>query len=256
MATETEPQKPKTRPWYRRRWVMIATLSLSGRLSDDRARRRRTLRRLVFAAVVVAAVVLTPSAWIRIEAAGRVVAADRAPAADVAIVFGAQLENGAPMSFLRNRLDTAAALVSSGKVKALLISGDAHGASGNEVDVMSGYLREHGVDPARLVVDPYGLDTYDTCRRAHDVYGVNRALLVSQDAHVYRAVTLCRAVGVDAWGVPSGCKGCQQLTIWYNDTREVGAGWKAASDAIRHRAPAVQSPADPALQQAVAAHTP
>ncbi|MFG2040913.1 vancomycin high temperature exclusion protein [Dactylosporangium sp. NPDC048998] len=258
MPTESGPQRPPVTPWYRRRWVMIATLGLSGRLPDDRRRRRRALRRLTVAAVVVAALVLAPTVWIRAEASGRVVPADRAPAADVAIVFGAQLEHGGkdPMSFLRNRLDTAAALVSSGKVKALLISGDAHGGSGNEVKVMSDYLAARGVDPPRLVLDPYGLDTYDTCRRAHDVYGVNRALLVSQDTHLYRAVALCRGVGVDAWGVPAGCRGCRQVTIWYNDTREVGAGWKAAWDALRHRPPAVQSPPDQALRQAVAAHTP
>jgi vancomycin permeability regulator SanA len=179
---------------------MIATLGLSRRLPDDRRRRRRVLRRLSIAAVVALAILLAPTVWVRASSAGRIVSADRAPAADVAIVFGAQLAPGGqdPMSFLRNRLDAAAALVSSGKVKALLVSGDAHGGSGNEVKVMSDYLAARGVDRSRLVVDPYGLDTYDTCRRAHDVYGINRALLVSQDIHLYRAVTLCRRVGVDA----------------------------------------------------------
>ncbi|GAA2355452.1 SanA/YdcF family protein [Dactylosporangium salmoneum] len=244
--------------WYRRKWVVITTLGLSRRLPDDRRRRRRVLWRLGVAAVIALAVALAPTVWLRASAGGRLVAADRAPAADVAIVFGAQLENGGkdPMSFLRNRLDTAAALVTSGKVKALLISGDAHGGSGNEVKAMSTYLAERGVDPSRLVLDPYGLDTYDTCRRAHDVYGITRALLVSQDVHLYRAVTLCRRLGVDAWGVPSGCQGCRQVTIWYNTARDVGAAWKAAWDAIRHRPPAVQSPPDPAVQRAVAAHTP
>ncbi|MEV6923224.1 ElyC/SanA/YdcF family protein [Dactylosporangium sp. NPDC051485] len=248
---------PARLAWYRRKWVVIATLGLSRRLPDDRRRRRKVLRRLVVAAVIALAVTLAPTVWLRASAAGRLVSADRAPAADVAIVFGAQLENGGkdPMSFLRNRLDTAAALVASGKVKALLISGDAHGGSGNEVKAMSAYLAQRGVDPSRLVLDPYGLDTYDTCRRAHDVYGVSRALLVSQDVHLYRAVTLCRGLGVDAWGVPSGCHGCQQVTIWYNTARDVGAAWKAAWDAIRHRPPAVQSPPDPAVERVVAAHT-
>jgi vancomycin permeability regulator SanA len=249
---------PPRPPWYRRRWVTIATLGLSRRLPDDRGRRRRALRRLTIAAVLALAVLLAPTVWIRAAAAGRVVPADRAPVADVAIVFGAQVEHGGkdPMSFLRNRLDAAAALVSAGKVKALLISGDAHGGSGNEVQVMSDYLAARGVEPSRLVVDPYGLDTYDTCRRAHDVYGVNRALLVSQDIHLYRAVTLCRRVGVDAWGVPSGCHGCQRVTIAYNTVRDGAAAWKAAWDALRHRQPAVRSPADASLQQAVAAHSP
>ncbi|WP_426504989.1 SanA/YdcF family protein [Dactylosporangium sp. McL0621] len=223
-----------------------------------RPRRRRWRRRLAVLAVVLVVVGLAPTVWIRAASAGRLVGVEQAPAADVAIVFGAQVAPGGqdPMTFLRNRLDKAAALVAAGKVKALLISGDAHGGSGNEVRVMGDYLARHGVEPSRVVVDPYGLDTYDTCRRARDVYGVTRALLVSQDIHLYRAVTLCRRVGIDAWGVPSGCDGCRTITIWKNQARDVAAAWKAASDAVRGRPPAVQSPPDSSLRDAVAAHTP
>ncbi|WP_433209778.1 SanA/YdcF family protein [Dactylosporangium sp. CS-047395] len=225
---------------------------------SPRRRRRRALWRLAIAAVVLAAIVLTPTVWVRASSSGRMVTVEQAPVADVAIVFGAEVAPGGqdPMPFLRNRLDKAAALVTAGKVKALLISGDAHSGSGNEVRVMSDYLARHGVEPSRVVLDPYGLDTYDTCRRAHDVYGVHRALLVSQDLHLYRAVTLCRRVGVDAWGVPSGCGGCRTVTIWKNQARDVAAAWKAAWDAVRLRAPAVQSQPDPALENAVSAHTP
>ncbi|GAA3450795.1 SanA/YdcF family protein [Dactylosporangium matsuzakiense] len=221
-------------------------------------RRRRVLLRLSLSVIVVAAIALTPTVWVRVMSSGRLVAVADAPTADVAIVFGAEVAPGGqePKPFLRNRLDTAATLVTTGKVKALLISGDAQGSSGNEVRVMGDYLSRKGVEPSRVVVDPYGLDTYDTCRRAHDVYGVRRALLVSQDLHLYRAVTLCRDLGVDAWGVPSGCAGCRTLTIWKNQLRDVAAAWKAAWDATTDRPPAVVSPADPTLQQAIDAHTP
>ncbi|MFI5911371.1 vancomycin high temperature exclusion protein [Dactylosporangium sp. NPDC051541] len=236
-AVREEPKPPKALPWYRR---------------------RRTLLRLLLATIVIVAIVLAPTVWVRAVSSGRLVSVAEAPAADVAIVFGAEVAPGGqePKTFLRNRLDTAAALVTTGKVKALLISGDAQGGSGNEVRVMSDYLARKGVEPSRVVMDPYGLDTYDTCKRAHDVYGVSRALLVSQDLHLYRAVTLCRGVNVDAWGVPSGCEGCRTVTIWKNQLRDVAAAWKAAWDATSDRAPAAQSPPDPSLQQAVAAHTP
>jgi vancomycin permeability regulator SanA len=221
-------------------------------------RRRRISGRLILAGAVFSALVLAPTVWVRAASAGRISSVAEAPSADVAIVFGAQVAPGGnvPMPFLKGRLDIAAQLITTGKVKALLISGDAHGGSGNEVRVMREYLAGQGVDPARMVVDPYGLDTYDTCRRAHDVYGVNRALLVSQDLHLHRAVTLCRRLGVDAFGVPARCDGCQLVTIWYNTARDVAAGPKAAWEAFRHRPAAVQSPPDPSLQQAIDAHRP
>ncbi|MET7397503.1 ElyC/SanA/YdcF family protein [Dactylosporangium sp. NPDC005572] len=218
-----------------------------------RERRRRLAGRALVTVAVLAALVLAPTAWIRVASAGRISTIADAPGADVAIVFGAQVAPGGeqPMPFLKGRLDIGAELLRSGKVKALLISGDAHGGSGDEVRVMRQYLMGQGVDPSRVVVDPFGLDTYDTCRRAHDVYGLDRALLVSQELHLHRAITLCRRLGVDAVGVPARCDGCQRVTIWYNTARDVAAGPKAAWEALRHRPPAVQSPPDPSLRLAV-----
>jgi len=159
-------------------------------------------------------------------------------------VFGAQLDGGGtrPSPFLAYRLDTAAALLSAGKVRALLVSGDGNGGSGDEVTVMTRYLLAHGVPADRIVPDRYGLDTYDTCRRARDVYGVRRALLVSQALHLHRAITLCRSLGVRADGVDAGCPGCQPATLLYNNVRELPAAWKALYDTVSHRPPAVTSP--------------
>lgn len=209
----------------------------------------RSPRRLVTVGLVTALLLLAPTVWLRLVSLGHI--NDRGTA-DVAIVFGAQLAPGGtqPMPFLRGRLDTAVALVGSGRAKAVLVSGDAHGGSGDEVAAMSRYLVAHGVPQRRIVVDGYGLDSYDTCRRAHDVYGVRRALLVSQGFHLPRAVTLCRSLGIDADGVAAGCRGCQTVTIAYNTAREVAAAWKAVYDRASDRPPAVVSPAN---QQVAAA---
>ncbi|MEU0555291.1 ElyC/SanA/YdcF family protein [Dactylosporangium sp. NPDC006015] len=246
-------------PWFlfeveRARWAARDKQSLPAGRETRLERRRRILLRVVLTGTVAATVlVLSPTVWVRAASLGRIGPASTAPEADVAIVFGAQVAPGGqePMPFLKGRLDVAAQLLTSGKVKALLISGDAQGGSGDEVRVMRDYLAGKGVDPARMVVDPHGLDTYDTCRRARDVYGVTKAILVSQELHLHRAVTLCRRLGVDAYGVPALCEGCQQVTIWYNTARDVAAGPKAAWEALRHRQAAVVSPPDPSLLQAM-----
>ncbi|MGC9669308.1 SanA/YdcF family protein [Planosporangium sp. 12N6] len=205
---------------------------------------RPLIRRLALLGLAAAVVLLAPSGWLRLASVGHVHAGTGAVRAPVVIVFGAQLAPGGtqPMPFLRGRLDTAAGLVRSGRATAVLVSGDAHGGSGDEVTAMSRYLADHGVPERRIVADGYGLDSYDTCRRAHDVYGVRRALLVSQGFHLPRAVALCRAMGVDSDGVAAGCAGCQQVTIVYNTVREVPAAWKALYDRVSGRPPAVSSP--------------
>lgn len=232
-ATEPELAKPASQP--RRRW------------------RRRVL--ILLAVVVLGVVaVFSPLLWTRFASAGHLhdTAAD-APSAPVVIVFGAELapDGQRPKPFLAGRLDVAAELVRAGKAKAVLVSGDGGGDSGDEVTVMSRYLIERGVEQRRIVADPHGLDSYDTCVRAAEVYGIRRALLVSQSFHLPRAVTLCRGVGIDADGVNARCDSCRESTLRKNSFREIGATAKAVGDTLRGRPSAVRSDPDPAVTDAV-----
>jgi vancomycin permeability regulator SanA len=134
----------------------------------------------------------------------------------------------------------------------VLVSGDGAGASGDETAAITSYLTERlGVDPQRVVADPHGLDTYDSCLRAYEVYGVRRALIVTQSYHLSRAVTLCRHVGIDADGVTARCAGCGTGLLVRKAARDYLASGKAAWDAIRDRPPAVSSPADPGVSDAL-----
>lgn len=177
-----------------------------------------------------------------------------APAADVVIVLGTAVaaDRRQPGDRLTGRLETAAALVTSGRARVVLVSGDGGGASGDETAAMTAHLTERlGVDARRVVADPYGLDTYDTCARARDVYGVERALIVTQSYHLSRAVTLCRHLGLDVDGVLARCPGCGPVLLVGKGVRDYFASGKAAWDAVRRRPPAVRSPADPAVQDAL-----
>ncbi|HEV7898670.1 MAG TPA: ElyC/SanA/YdcF family protein [Planosporangium sp.] len=211
------------------------------------------LRWLLPLALGLALLLLAPTAWLRLTSAGHVHDGVDAAQAPVVIVFGAQLAPGgsAPKLFLRGRLDTAAEVVRAGRARAVLVSGDAHGGSGDEVAVMSRYLVGQGVPQRRIVLDGYGLDSYDTCRRAHDVYGVRRALLVSQAFHLPRAVSLCRGLGIDADGVAARCDDCRARTLQQNKAREIPAAWKALYDRVSDRPPAVSSPANPQIAAAL-----
>ncbi|GII24615.1 hypothetical protein Pme01_42120 [Planosporangium mesophilum] len=210
-------------------------------------------RRLAPLALGLTLLLLAPAAWLLLTSAGHVHDPGDDTNVPVMIVFGTGLEPGGtqPNAFLRGRLDTAVELFRTGRAKAVLVSGDAHGDSGDEVTAMSRYLTDRGVPQRRIVADGYGLDSYDTCRRARDVYGVRRALLVSQAFHLPRAVSLCRGLGVDADGVAAGCRDCQAVTIAYKTTREVPAAWKALYDRLSDRPPVVRSPATEQLAAAL-----
>ncbi len=217
-----------------------------------------TVRVSLTAALAVTAAAAVPFGWVQAQASGHLwdeteLRDGAGPHADVVIVLGAQLADGgdAPLAFLRNRLDTTAEVIASGHARVALVSGDGHGSSGNETRVMRDYLVEAGVDPSRVVEDPYGLDTYDSCVRARQVFGVTRALVVTQRYHLARAVALCRQAGIDADGVGAPCEECSPRVVT-NAIREYFACTKAAWDAWRDRPPALSSPASTAVADALA----
>ena len=163
----------------------------------------RTAATVVVGSAALGAAALTTSVGIvRTAAAGHLYPVEHVPAAPVALVLGAQVyPSGMPSRFLRARLDLAEVLLRRGIVDRLLLSGDAGAPEYDEPAAMRAYLLATGVPDDRLVLDPYGLDTYDSCVRARDVYGVQRVVVVTQDYHLPRAVGTARLIGLDAFGV-------------------------------------------------------
>jgi vancomycin permeability regulator SanA len=151
------------------------------------------------------------------------------------------------MRFLAGRLDTAIQLMEAGKIKAILVSGDADGKSGNEIQAMTEYLIEHGIDPDVIIGDDHGIDTYDTCARAKETFGVERGLIISQPLHVSRAVALCEDMDLEVDGVTADCIDCNTLAVVRNYARELLARPKAVLDLWSGRDPVVVSPPNDSL---------
>ncbi|KOX30834.1 MULTISPECIES: SanA/YdcF family protein [unclassified Streptomyces] len=214
----------------------------------------RARRRAVQAVVAGAVLALLPATWMHTAAAGKLRTTADVPARDVAVVFGAGLWKGRPTPYLAHRLDTAAELYRTGKVRVLLVTGDNSRTAYDEPSAMRAYLTERGVPDGRIVSDYAGFDTWDSCVRARKVFGVDRAVLVTQDFHVKRAVALCGRAGVDAYGV--GAAEPHDLTWYYGTTREVLAAGKAALDAGLRPDPHFLGPEEKGVTEALASPEP
>ncbi|MED7951406.1 SanA/YdcF family protein [Streptomyces sp. BE303] len=215
-----------------------------------RLRRRRAQRRLFQLVTVCCSLALAPSAWLWFSAGERVGTVATAPQAPVAVVFGAGLFDGRPSPYLAHRLDAAVELFERRKVQAILVTGDNGRASYDETEAMRRYLIEHGVPDVRVVGDYAGFDTWDSCTRAHRIFGVERAVLVSQDFHVRRALALCRAAGIESYAV--GVPEARDLTWLYGGLREIPGAGKAALNAWLRPDPLFLGPREPGLPKALA----
>jgi vancomycin permeability regulator SanA len=213
---------------------------------------RSRRRRVVAGCALLVALAAVPTVWERLVAAPYLRDPATVPAVPVGIVFGARIVDGRPTAFLASRLDAAAGLFARHTVRVLLVSGNDDGHGYDEPDVMRAYLVEHGVPADRIVVDRAGFDTWDTCARARRVYGVDRAILVTQTFHIHRAVALCRANGIDGYGVGVDSASVGLGSTVYGYFREFFAAGKAMWTALVSRpTPAVLGPPDPLVSAAL-----
>jgi SanA protein len=127
---------------------------------------------------------------------------DGTPAMPVGIVFGAGYwPSGRLSDALADRMDTAIDLYRAGKVYKLLLTGDNRFVDYNEPAVMSEYAQARGVPHQDLILDYAGRRTYDSCYRASAIFGVERAVLVTQQFHLPRALFTCDHLDLEVVGV-------------------------------------------------------
>ena len=157
------------------------------------------------------------------------------PEVPVAIVFGAGIRNNAPSKYLKDRLDAGIRAYTEGKVRKLLLSGDNGSKSYDELAVMKAYCASHGVDTLNIFVDYAGFDTYSTLYRARHIFGVEEAILVTQNYHLDRAVFIGRHLGIDAVGYAADRGGYSNLRK--NKIREAFATVKSVIDVMYGRKP-------------------
>lgn len=154
--------------------------------------------------------------------------------AETVIVPGARvLSDGRPSTSLRDRLDAALVLYRDGRVANILVSGDNRESTYNEPAAMRDYLVDAGVPAEDVTVDYAGLDTWDTCLRAVEQFGVADAVIVTQDRHAHRTGALCRTAGIEISVLALPAPDLSFRRNLTADTRETLAKVKAWHDIVR-----------------------
>ncbi|MEV4095586.1 SanA/YdcF family protein [Streptosporangium saharense] len=220
---------------------------------------RPTARRLYQGGVLLSVLALAPLTWAWLSSSGHTAVAGSSPSwtsevppAPTALVLGAAAPGGQPSPMLARRLDISAELYRSGRVRALLLSGDNGRKDYDEPTAMRDYLLARGVPERALVLDYAGFDTWDSCVRARQVFGASRVTVVTQLFHLPRAVTLCRAAGLETFGVGDDSATRWASTTYASSVREFGAAAKAFLDAVVLRSsPVFPGPRETTLDTAL-----
>lgn len=135
-----------------------------------------------------------------------------------------------------HRIKAAAELWKSGKVSALIVSGDNKKHNYNEPREMKRALIEAGVPASRIVCDYAGLRTLDSIVRASKIFKAKQIIIISQLFHNKRALAIARHHDIDAYALNAdevkkkrlwlrsflrerAARACMILDLWILDTQ-------------------------------------
>lgn len=149
---------------------------------------------------------------------------------DVVLVLGTSQwsAEGHPNRHFAGRMDATAALYHAGKVRHILASGANPEIYYNEPQRMFEALVERGVPEDVITLDFAGRRTLDSIVRAKRVFKLQRFIVVSQPYHLYRALYLAQAYGLQAQGYAAAQPPLRER--WRVELREVMARLLAVLD--------------------------
>lgn len=140
--------------------------------------------------------------WVVTSTKDQIMSLSEVKEADCILVLGAGVwANNQPSPMLRDRLDRSIEIFEKGVSPYLVMSGD-HGQSDyDEVNVMKGYAIDAGVDSNLIYMDHAGFSTYESLYRLKYIFKAEKVIIVTQKYHLYRALYIANALGLDAIGV-------------------------------------------------------
>lgn len=147
-------------------------------------------------------------------------------AAPVAMVLGASVKDDGTLSdALKDRILTGVELYQTGKVTQILMTGDDGGLRRNEIVPMKQAALDAGVPEKDILTDGEGYRTYESCKRASQIFDIKKAIVVTQRFHLPRALYLCSRFGIDVQGIAADKQ--PYVRILYFTMRDLLASAKA-----------------------------
>ncbi|MBE6921214.1 MAG: SanA protein [Ruminococcaceae bacterium] len=139
---------------------------------------------------------------------------------DCILVLGCKVHSdGAPSAMLEDRLRRGVELFHAGAAPKLLMSGDHGTMTYNEVQSMKQYAIDHEIPSSDIFMDHAGFSTYESIYRARDIFQAKKIIIVTQKYHLYRALYIAAALGIEAYGVDADYRSYSGQTA--RDIREI-----------------------------------
>lgn len=143
---------------------------------------------------------------------------------DCILVLGAGVWGDRPSPLLEDRIIKGIELYEQGISQKILMTGDHGHKDYDEVNVMKNYAIDKGIRSEDIFMDHAGFSTYDSLYRAKEIFEAEKIIIVSQSYHLYRALYIGQALGLDVYGFSADLRKYKEQIRW--DIREALARTK------------------------------
>ncbi len=116
------------------------------------------------------------------------------------IVLGAKVNGDTLSKALRFRAETALQYWEKNKNSKIVVTGgQGRGESITEASALKDYFVNKGVEEENILIEDTSTTTYENIEFAKKLYAIGEAVIVSNDFHLFRAVTIAKKEGIKAY---------------------------------------------------------
>ena len=126
---------------------------------------------------------------------------------DAILILGAGIWGNKPSHMLEDRLLEGIDCYDKNISNKIIMSGDHGKVDYDEVNLMKKFAIDKGVPTENIFMDHAGFSTYESIYRAKEIFGAKKIVIITQEYHLYRALYIAKALGLDAYGVKADRRG-------------------------------------------------
>lgn len=126
--------------------------------------------------------------------------------ADYLIVLGARVKGTVPSLAFASRINAAAKYLKENKDTIVIASGgQGSGEDISEAECIKRELVKQGISETRIILENQSTDTYENINFSKKLIppNTNLGLVVTNNFHLYRAISIARVQGLDVQGLPA-----------------------------------------------------
>ena len=229
-------------------WTISSRAAITGRSYICDARKAINMKKRIWRRIIIvllclglvgSIIVLGINSYVKSSTSDQIITPEKAAELtdiDCILVLGCYVhDSGRPSDMLADRLRRGIELYRSDAAPKLLMSGDHGQKDYNEVKAMKLEAMKEGIPSADIFMDHAGFSTYESIFRARDVFAADKIIIVTQEYHLYRALHVANALGVEAYGVAADYH--TYVGQAYRELREILARNKDFATSILKPAP-------------------